>query len=116
MKTSYQTGLYGEEIAKTYLLAKGYEFIATRYKTKYGELDLVMQKDNIVVFVEVKSRNNPIHEEFLSAAQMRRNSNAGLVFISENPQFAKYDLRFDYIIIINNEISQHIENVWYQDS
>lgn len=43
-----------EKIARDYLSGEGYEILATNFSTPYGEIDIVAQYKNILVFVEVK--------------------------------------------------------------
>ena len=57
MKQTYETGLLGEEIAAQWLEQHyGMRLLETRYKTKAGEIDLIMLDKDTVVFVEVKTR------------------------------------------------------------
>lgn len=57
MKTTKQiTGGRGEDLARAYLEQKGYRFITANWKCKAGEIDLIMQKDRALVFVEVRTR------------------------------------------------------------
>lgn len=51
-------GIIGEKIAQCYLVNKDYEIIETNYYTKRGEIDIICQKDNCIIFVEVKTRSN----------------------------------------------------------
>lgn len=48
-------GKLGEEIAKKYLIKHGYKILEENYTKKYGEIDLISQKDNKIHFIEVKS-------------------------------------------------------------
>ena len=58
MGHNQKVGRWGEQAAADYLSAKGYEIIAHNVRTPYGEIDLVTQKDDITVFVEVKTRTS----------------------------------------------------------
>jgi putative endonuclease len=49
-------GILGEEIACTELRRRGYEIIERRYRTRYGEIDIVARDQDVTVFVEVKAR------------------------------------------------------------
>ncbi|MFY9457654.1 MAG: YraN family protein [Candidatus Spechtbacterales bacterium] len=46
----------GEEVAFSYLKDHGYKVLERNYANKFGEIDIVAQKDKTVVFVEVKSQ------------------------------------------------------------
>lgn len=57
MKHTYETGLSGELAAEKYLTTeKGMRCLERRYRNKCGEIDLIMQDGDAVVFVEVKTR------------------------------------------------------------
>lgn len=49
-------GLAGEEIAARHLEAGGYRILARRYRTRLGEIDLVVRRGPLLVFVEVRTR------------------------------------------------------------
>ncbi|MBR2068568.1 MAG: YraN family protein [Candidatus Gastranaerophilales bacterium] len=51
------TGKYGEEIAQKYLIKQGYKIIETNFRySKMAEIDIIAQKNNVLHFVEVKTR------------------------------------------------------------
>lgn len=49
-------GKIGEDLAKGYLEKQGYKIIEQNYKTKYSEIDLITEKSNTLVFVEVRTK------------------------------------------------------------
>jgi putative endonuclease len=51
-------GYWGEEQAAKFLESSGYQVLARNFTTRYGEVDLVCIQDNVLVFVEVKTRSN----------------------------------------------------------
>ncbi len=52
-------GKYGEQIAKNFLIKKGFEIIEMNFRySKMAEIDIIAAKDNILHFVEVKTRSN----------------------------------------------------------
>jgi putative endonuclease len=55
---SRRFGDQGEEMARKFLLRKGYKILGQNYQTRYGELDLVTKCKDRVVFVEVKTRRS----------------------------------------------------------
>lgn len=54
-------GKKGEEIAKNYLLQKGYSIIETNFSCFLGEADIIAKTDKEIVFVEVKTRAQEIY-------------------------------------------------------
>ncbi len=54
-KNNRQIGALGEHIAITYLAKNGYSILDTNYWQKWGELDIVALKGEIVHFIEVKT-------------------------------------------------------------
>ena len=52
-----KTGVWGEVYAARYLRKNGYEILDSNYVCRFGELDIVAQKDGVVCMVEVKTRN-----------------------------------------------------------
>jgi putative endonuclease len=51
-------GSLGESLARTTLEQRGYAIIATRYRTRAGEIDIVARDGGCLVFVEVKARRS----------------------------------------------------------
>lgn len=59
-------GKLGEELAAEELRRRGYAILARRYRTRFGEIDIVAQDEDTLVFVEVKARRS---DRFGSAAE-----------------------------------------------
>jgi len=59
-------GKLGEDLAAAELERRGYVITARRYRTRCGEIDIVAEQDDVLVFVEVKTRENA---EFGTAAE-----------------------------------------------
>jgi len=49
-------GRFGEDLAIKHLLQKGYSLVTRNFRIRGGEIDLILQKDGILVFAEVKTR------------------------------------------------------------
>jgi putative endonuclease len=58
MSDKMKTGNKGEELATTFLAAKGYEIVTRNYRYKHAEIDLIVKKDDCLIFVEVKTRTS----------------------------------------------------------
>ncbi len=56
LPTTAETGSYGERVAASFLRRQGYKILTRNYKTTRGEIDLVCRLEDILVFVEVKTR------------------------------------------------------------
>jgi putative endonuclease len=50
-----EIGRIGEELSRTFLMKQGFSILETNYRTRYGEVDIVAQKDSKIRFVEVKT-------------------------------------------------------------
>jgi putative endonuclease len=51
-------GSWGENAAAKFLEERGYNVIARNVRTPYGEIDIIVEKDNLTIFVEVKTRTS----------------------------------------------------------
>lgn len=70
-----KVGQSGEVIAKRYLQKKGYRVIEQNYRTRYAEIDLIARSDDILVFIEVKTRKDErlgTPEESIKKGKIRR--------------------------------------------
>lgn len=102
-------GKWGEELAAETLRDKGYQIIFRNFYSKYGELDIVAKKGNLLIFVEVKTRTQDyygIPAEAVDTKKLRHMTNAAKFFV-QRFGFQNVDLRFDVIEINLN----HLENV-----
>lgn len=52
-----KTGVWGELFTARYLRDRDYKILTSNYVCRFGEIDIVAVKDNILCFVEVKTRN-----------------------------------------------------------
>lgn len=51
-------GAQGESLARQYLINRGYEIVASNWSTRYGEIDIIARASGVIVFVEVKTRQD----------------------------------------------------------
>jgi putative endonuclease len=49
-------GALGERLAREHLVARGFELLDANFRTRYGEIDLVVRDERFLVFCEVKTR------------------------------------------------------------
>lgn len=115
LKTSYAKGVYAEKLAVHYLKKAGHIIRDQRYKTPYGEIDIVSETEDLIVFTEVKQR--PTHSAAaysLTNTQKKRLQNAGLVY-TQATKFTK-PCRFDVVLLDVHAHIIHLENVIWSDS
>lgn len=51
-------GKFGEDFACRYLQSKGYTIICRNYKIRYAEIDIIARKNDVISFIEVKTRRS----------------------------------------------------------
>ena len=56
MTSRRDLGDFGERVAAAHLEAQGYRILATKFRVREGEVDIVAERDGTVAFVEVKTR------------------------------------------------------------
>ena len=93
-------GQEAEEYAKDYLLKQGYTLRERNYRLGKGEIDLIVQKDNFLVFAEVKIRTQTAFgypEDFVSYTQEKHYHTAATHYVETHAW--KGHIRFDIIAI-----------------
>jgi putative endonuclease len=106
---AFRTGLSAEGKAAAYLMAKGYRVLAKRFRTPYGEIDLVAKKRNLVAFIEVKARASLEDAAYaVTPRQQRRIIDAAQAWLMDHPDHAEFDLRFDVILIAPRHLPRHL--------
>lgn len=111
-------GKLGEDIALAHLLEKGYSLIDRNFRGRYGELDIVMLHEGVLVFVEVKTRigdqfGSP--EEAVTPRKLHEVIQTAYYYSSLHPTLPE-DIRIDVVALVLTEEEdvvslQHIENV-----
>ena len=112
MATHNAFGKWGEEIACQFLTQKGYSITQKNYRFRKGEIDIIAQKAEEIVFVEVRSRSN---EQFVETEESISRYKEEL-FIETASHYLEsknidLDARFDVIIVIgkSNPEIRHYE-------
>lgn len=109
-KDAFLRGVSAEGRASLYLAAKGYRTLAKRWKSPAGEIDLVVKRGKLVVFVEVKTRANlDMAAESVLPRQRKRITAAAEAWLATHPEHTSHDLRFDAVLIAPKRLPRHIE-------
>ncbi|MEO9805564.1 MAG: YraN family protein [Reichenbachiella sp.] len=114
MNKRKELGEQGEDLAHTYLANKGYVLLEKNYRRKQSEIDLIMQVQTTIVFVEVKYRKSNTFgypEEFVSANQRRSIIEAADYYLTLNNWGG--NIRFDIIAINARFEIEHFEDAFY---
>lgn len=99
----HQLGRDGERRAREHLERLGYRVVAANYRTRFGELDLIVCDDTWLVFVEVKTRRADALESSIQAVspekcrRVRGMAAAWLVEAADRPR--SRELRFDVVAV-----------------
>lgn len=95
------TGNKGEAIASNYLVENGYEILATNWRFRYSEVDIIASKDDCLHFIEVKTRSSTRYgnpEESITVKKMEKLKQAAAEYQYQYPQW-KF-IQFDVIAIV----------------
>ncbi len=110
---AFRLGLSAESRAAMLLIAKGYRIVARRWKTPFGEIDIVARRRQALVFVEVKARERADEAaEAVTERTKRRIIAAAELWLAHRPDDARCDIRFDVILVTPGRIPQHIANAF----
>ena len=114
-------GILGESLACDALRARGYAILATRYRTRFGEIDIVSEHRGILVFVEVKARQSSAKGDAVDALtpwKQRRIAAMALDYLAWTGRLEK-PCRFDVVAIDHagspRQTLRIIEDAWHVD-
>jgi putative endonuclease len=96
-----ETGIKGEQIAEKFLLRKGYAILHSNWRFGHKEVDIIAEKDNVLIFAEVKTRSGygfGFPEEAVNIKKQQFLKLAAEAFLEINPRFSY--ARFDTISIL----------------
>jgi len=114
-------GAFGEQYAAKYLKKQGYRIVDMNFRCRQGEIDVIAENREFLVFVEVKLRKNDLYgeaKEFVTSAKQRRIISAAELYLQKLD--TEKQPRFDVIEIYAPEGAdkksielRHIENAFY---
>lgn len=106
---AFRTGLSAESRAAAYLIAKGYRILARRFRTPYGEIDIVARRRQLLAFIEVKARASLDEAAYaVTPRQQRRIIDAAQGWLMTHPEHADFGLRFDAMLIAPRRLPRHL--------
>ena len=102
-------GHAAEKAAVAFLRSKGYRIVATNYRCRQGELDIIARDGDELVFVEVRSRSTGRYGDAsmtVGSAKQRQIARVAQAYLSrEQPRFATS--RFD-VVAVTGDALEHI--------
>ncbi|MCW5911380.1 MAG: YraN family protein [Cyclobacteriaceae bacterium] len=117
MSDKIQKGKAGEELAANFLVGEGYEIVQRNYRYKRLEIDLIVRKDNWLVFVEVKMRSSDAFgfpEEFVDQRKAKKVVACAVQYAYQNNYHG--NVRYDVIAISMKDGEpqiRHFEDAFY---
>jgi putative endonuclease len=116
--TKKELGDFGEKLAKKYLCDKKLKFVEKNFRFYQNEIDLIFcdKKNEIIIFIEVKTRTSKAFGEPEEAINRRKQlfiRRAANGFLMINPKYRDFNIRFDSVsVFMGNEKPEinHIEN------
>ncbi len=117
MGNNKKIGSYGEKMAVKYLIINNYAIKHVNFRCKLGEIDIIAEKDNIIVFIEVKTRKNKKYGypcESVTKRKQQKIIKTAQFYINKNNVKDK-QFRFDVIEIFmgNSNNINHICNAFW---
>jgi putative endonuclease len=113
---AFRLGLSAESRAAMLLLAKGYRIAARRWKTPFGEIDIVARRRRTLVFVEVKARDRADDAmEAVTGRNRRRIVAAAELWLAHHPADAQSNIRFDVMLVTPGKFPKHIADAFNAD-
>ena len=108
---------WSETVAKTYLLEQGYTLLAENYTIRGGEIDLVMQQGELIVFVEVRQRRSAYYGSAaasITPKKVQRLRKVALHYLVTTFERDDLPVRFDAVLLAGTKEKfdlEHLENI-----
>ena len=103
-----------EQLAARYLVDNGYTVLERNFRNKTGEIDIIAQNDNLIVFVEVKYRSSKKYGYAVEAVSYRKQQiirQVAMYYLTTRYKSCDIPCRFDVIGIDGTYIT-HIKNAF----
>jgi len=114
---SRHSGNQAEKLAREHMIAAGLRCIASNYRCRFGELDLVMEDAATLVITEVRYRAAAVPAtavETVNRKKCRKIALATLHFLQRYKQSSHRPVRFDVVALSGSLDSPQIE--WIRDA
>ncbi len=117
MKSTHEKGIDGEEKATKYLIANGYTILDRNFRLRDGEIDIIAEKDDFLIFIEVKSLPNgnvDILAHELNSIKQKKIIKTSKCYLQNHRQYNSKFVRYDVLAIDVPGLDSvyHIENAF----
>lgn len=112
-----QRGKDAEKRAEKLLKTAGCKVISRNYSCRYGEIDLIVQQSDTLIFVEVRYRNNQRYGGAASSVNFHKQQRiikTAQYFLCQNKKYADATCRFDVLAFEAEEAGS--QPLWYKDA
>jgi putative endonuclease len=107
-----ELGIYGENLAVNYLIKKGYHIIERNYRFKKNEVDIICLDNEILVIVEVKTRQTAeIGEPWRAVTKQKQKQIIQVANYYLQSKEIDRTTRFDIVSIVHNSYRTDIEHI-----
>ena len=99
MASTRESGRKGEELAATHLKKRGYKIVETNYTCRHGEIDLVVRRKRLWIFVEVKTARGGQFGRPVSWVDEKKQKRLAVLaaFYLQQRGLEAVDVRFDVV-------------------
>lgn len=107
-------GRNGEKLAERFLKKKGYKIIDKNYRVSFGEADLIALYDDLLIFIEVKTRSDESFgtpAEAVGYKKQKTYEKLAGYFLKTHTEYENMAIRFDVIEVGGDQIN-HIEDAF----
>jgi putative endonuclease len=105
----YRRGWVSEWFAAGAMMAKGYRILARRFRTPYGEIDIIAVRGRRLSFVEVKRRaTRGEGEAAITPRQAGRIARAAEFWVSRNPAYREHEQGLDVVLVTPGRLPAHV--------
>jgi len=105
----YRRGRVSEWLAAAALLARGHRILARRFRTPYGEIDIIAVRGRRLAFVEVKRRATRLEAEAaITPRQAGRIARAAEFWVSRNPAYREHEQGLDVVFVTPGRLPVHV--------
>src|SRR5437016_1288232 len=112
-QVAFRLGLSAESRAAALLIAKGFRILARRWRSPVGEIDIVARRRRLLVFVEVKARENLDDAAWsVTERQRARIVAAAEAWLARYPDERIEDMRFDAILVAPGSLPRHVRGAF----